>query len=309
MLERSYGSRRGFLGGAAGVLLLLLSNAVSAGDCPVETVQHYTGAGTTTCPCFVEGEEAGAVFAALPADHFPIEIQSIGIGWGSIFGGSPPSVEAALKVYGAGLPNPGAALYSLAGPVLTDGVINEFSTAGLGFEVAAQPFSVTLEFLNTNAGTLNPSMVHDGNGCQPGKNAILADETGWLDACAAGLSGDWLVFVRYLPTCAAADAPEDGRPLIASNAPAVLTGAVPNPIGESARLEFWLAEPATASLEIFDAQGRRMGEAMPRSTMESGEHAVTWQPRDATGARLERGIYFAQLRAGGAVSSLKLLVQ
>ena len=37
----------------------------SVAQCPEEpTLQHWTGAGTTVCPCFVAGEEWGAVVMA-----------------------------------------------------------------------------------------------------------------------------------------------------------------------------------------------------------------------------------------------------
>ena len=283
--------------------------ASRSGDCPVETVENYTGAGSVVCPCFIVGEEAGSVFSGLPADHFPIELQSIGVGWGSVFGGSPQSFESALKVYGAGLPNPGAVLHSLAGPVLTDGVINEFPVAGLGFDVAAQPFSVTLEFANSNSGTLGPSVVHDGNGCTPGQNLVLADGSGWIDACAAGVSGDWLFFVRYLPSCTASDVPEDGRPLVASNAPAIFTGTYPNPLERAGRLEFWLAEPGEVSMDVFDARGRKVSQVLPPTELDGGEHSIDWTARDAEGHALERGIYFANLRLDGFATSTKIVVR
>ncbi len=48
-------------------------------------LQNFTGPGISACPCFVPGEEAGAVFD-LPPSEYPIEILKIGIGWGSQYG-------------------------------------------------------------------------------------------------------------------------------------------------------------------------------------------------------------------------------
>ncbi|MCH8243719.1 MAG: hypothetical protein IH897_14080, partial [Planctomycetes bacterium] len=60
------------------------------------------------------------------------------------------------------------------------------------------PFTVTLEFMNANAQDIYaPSVVHDGNGCQPGKNVIFAIPGGWMDACAAGVTGDWVMYAVY----------------------------------------------------------------------------------------------------------------
>jgi hypothetical protein len=49
----------------------------------------------------------GAVFT-LAAAEYPIEITRVRIGWGSQFGGAPQSLEEAIRLYPAGLPNPSA---------------------------------------------------------------------------------------------------------------------------------------------------------------------------------------------------------
>src|SRR5262245_28744688 len=123
-------------------------------------LKNYTGGGQVACPCFVTGEEAGVVLQAPPADE-PIEIIRIGLGWGSQFGGAKQSLEEALHVYAAGLPNPGDPIFTLAGPSLNDGFINEFNIEPEpGQVVVKHSFAVTLEFLNSNAGDLfAPSVV------------------------------------------------------------------------------------------------------------------------------------------------------
>ena len=101
----------------------------------------------------------------LPPGDFPIEILKVGIGWGSVFGGAPDSLEQAIHIYEGGLPNPGAPMFSLLGPVLVDGVINEFDLEPLPGEIIIDsgPFTVTLEFFNQNANDVfAPTVVHDG---------------------------------------------------------------------------------------------------------------------------------------------------
>ncbi|MDH4036296.1 MAG: hypothetical protein OEX18_00570 [Candidatus Krumholzibacteria bacterium] len=182
---------------------MILSSLLAWGDaraqCAMQQFQNYTGGGTTACPCFVSGEQAGAVFN-LPASEYPIEILRVGVGWGSAFGGSGQTLEQAIHIYTGSIPNPGLPLFSLVGPQLTDGAINEFNLEPLPGEIRIESgsFMVTLEFMNTNqndffAGTV----VSDGNGCQPGKNVIYAIPGGWGDACSAGVSGDWVFFVKY----------------------------------------------------------------------------------------------------------------
>jgi hypothetical protein len=185
--------------GAALVLagaLLFPPNGAHA-QCAETTFQNYTGAGQVVCPCFITGEQAGAVFT-LPASAYPIEILKVGIGWGSQFGGSPQSFQEAIHVYAGGLPNPGAPVFTLPGPVLTDGSINEFNLAPLPGEIviASGPFTVTLEFA-TDSDIFSPSVVHDGNGCQAGKNVVFAIPGGWQNACALGVTGDWVFYVKY----------------------------------------------------------------------------------------------------------------
>ena len=83
---------------------------------------------------------------------------------------------------------------------MTDGVINEFNLQLMpgNKTIASGPFTVTLEFNNPNAGDIfAPSVVHDGNGCQSGKNVIYAVPGGWMNACAAGVTGDWVFYVKY----------------------------------------------------------------------------------------------------------------
>lgn len=161
-------------------------------------MQNYTGSGMVACPCFVAGEEAGAVFD-LPPSEYPIEILKIGIGWGSQFGGNPQQIEQAIHIYPAGLPNPGVPIYTLLGPVLTDGAINEYNIEFAPGDkiITSGPFTVTLEFLNNSAAPFGPGPVHDGNGCQPGKNVVKAIPEGWSDACLLGVTGDWVFYVKY----------------------------------------------------------------------------------------------------------------
>jgi len=180
------------------VVLIFVFLGEVAAQCPEENVQNYTGVGQVVCPCFVPGEEAGAVFS-IPANQYPIEILRVGIGWGSQFGGAPDQIENSIFVYEGNLP-PGLPAYALPGPQLTDGFINEFDLeAQLGnVFINSGPFTVTLEFANSNVGDpFAPSVVHDGNGCQPGKNVVFAIPGGWYDACALGVTGDWVFYVVY----------------------------------------------------------------------------------------------------------------
>lgn len=270
-------------------------------------LQNFTGGGMTVCPCFVPGEEAGVVFDAPPADY-PLEILRIGIGWGSQFGGNPAQIEQAIHVYhAAGLPDPGAPIFSLVGPQLTDGVINLFNIEPIQGEVVITQgsFTVSLEFLNQSS-VLAPSVVHDGNGCTAAKNVVKAIPGGWIDACLAGVTGDWVFFVVYRP-CVTATGIGD-TPKVLSSTPVELMPAQPNPFQSSTDFNFFLADAGRANVSVFDVKGRRVA-TLVDNTYASGIHQVIWDGRGDRAGALPSGMYFVKLQSAGQVSTRKVLLR
>lgn len=280
----------------------------AAGTCPEEPpVFNFTGPGEVVCPCFVEGEEAGVVLTPPAGTVYPIEVIRIGITWGSQFGGAPTSLEQALHVYEGGLPDPGTPVQTLAGPQFTDGFINEFDLEAFASTaiINAAPFSVSLQFLNDNAGSFfAPSVVHDGNGCQAGKNLVKAIPGGWADACALGVTGDWVMYAVYRPVNCATDAPEE---LLVASAPTALLAPSPNPVESETRIDFFVAEERHVELSVFDVQGRRVAPLVNR-TYTRGGHSTTWDARDAAGRRLPGGVYFVVMESDGRRHSQKVVL-
>jgi hypothetical protein len=257
---------------------------------------NFAGPGQVVCPCFVEGEEAGSVFT-VPAGDLPIEVIRIGLAWGSQFGGAPTSLETALHVYEGGLPDPGTPAGSLFGPQLTDGFLNEFDLEQFAstVEVDTTVMTVTLEFLNDNAGNpFAPSMVHDGVACQAGENVVFAIPGGWFDACTLGVTGDWVLYAVYRPLECGLGIEE--KVLVAG--PAVLLAPRPNPSEAATRLEFQLEREGVVDLAVYDLSGRRVASLASR-TYPAGRHAVEWDGALDGGADAPAGVYFAVLEAGG----------
>jgi hypothetical protein len=287
-------------------VLLVISLAL-ADTCPEEDpLQNYTGGGTVVCPCFVAGEEAGAVLQA-PAEHYPIEILRVGIGWGSIYGGTGQSLEQAIHIYAGGLPNPGSPIFTLEGPVLMDGFINEFDLEPSPGEITIDsgPFTVTLEFMNDNAGDIYaPSMVHDGNGCQAGKDVVYAIPGGWYSACALGVTGDWVVYAVYRQVNCGAGV--DGE-MVVSSRPVFLLDPEPNPFGTETRLEFVLGRPEQVSLSVYDVRGHIMAD-LAEGEYGPGSHSVTWSGTSSDGSPLASGIYFAEVRTGSSRSVKRVVL-
>lgn len=284
-----------------------------ADPCPEEpAARYYTGGGQTVCPCFVIGEEAGTAFGSLPAGHFPIEVLRVGIGWSSQIGDAPPSLEEAVKFYASGLPTPGdvnAPLYQKLGPVLTDGFINEFNFEPDPGEliINTQPFTVTLEFANQNANDIfAPSVVHDGNGCQSPRNVVYAIPGGWLNACSAGIGGDWIFYVIYRPVNCGVTGVGDTE--IAASVPAFLAPPRPNPFWSSTEIEFFVAREERVTLAVYNLAGARVAGIVDR-VYGAGKHLAPWDGRDEQGARLASGVYFLEMRAGEFRTTRKLIVQ
>lgn len=161
-------------------------------------MDNHLGPPAVPVLAFLAGEQVGAVFD-VPADDYPIEILRLGVGWGSQFGGNPSSFEQALHIYPAGLPNPGTAQFSLPGPVLIDGIINEFDiSASAGNKIInSEPFMVALELANQSNPPFGSAPVHDGMGCLAGRNAVFVIPGGWSDACPLGVTGNWVFHVIY----------------------------------------------------------------------------------------------------------------
>jgi hypothetical protein len=72
----------------------------------------------------------------------------------------------------------------------------------------------------------------------------------------------------------------------------------PNPSTRGATLRFGLSRPGHATLVIFAANGARV-RTLASGAQAAGEHAITWDGRDARGARLRAGVYYAALAAEG----------
>jgi hypothetical protein len=180
--------------------------ASAIAQCPGSgPVQDFVGAATTTRPCFVPNEEAPAILAPVPAADFPSAIRNSGIGWGSQSGGALPAVEDSLVVY-SGTPSGGAQpAYQYFAPQLADGFINEAditTTAPLG-RIQSGPFTVGLRVfnqVNQPSGGVHPPSVVEDSGDSPGKNrvgVVSGLPPGFYDACALGVSGDWVIYVKY----------------------------------------------------------------------------------------------------------------
>jgi len=186
---------------------LLAPLAISAAEITVQNdslVNNSTGAIQAG---FVVGEEA-AVWLDAPCDGNIVAAQIL---WRSVNGTSVEVIHDSIKFYNAGtFPSPGSLLDEIVGPVLTDGVINEYrfkdenSVIPLIIPVTnGNTYIMSLKYLEQPPAT-GPSVVNDTDGCQIGKNGInaLLPPLTWFSSCDLGVSGDWVM--RTVIDCTAA---------------------------------------------------------------------------------------------------------
>ena len=155
---------------------------------------------------FVTGEQAAAWLDA-PCDGNLVGVQFL---WRSLNGGAPVSIEDRIQISEAGtFPTPGLLLDEIIGPVMTDGVINEFrfkdenNVIPLSVPVTSgETYVVALKFDHAPPAS-GPSVVNDTDSCQAGKNGIhaLIPPLTWFSSCALGVSGDFVI--RTVIDCAA----------------------------------------------------------------------------------------------------------
>ena len=131
-------------------------------------------------------------------------VRAVQIFWRSQSGATAPIFGERIDILRAGtFPIPGVAAQSILGPVLSDGVLNEYrfldenNTVPVFVPVIQnETFVVSLDF-DTAPPPVGPSVVRDVDGCQAGRNAIYA-ELGpgsfvWFSSCMLGVAGDWVI--------------------------------------------------------------------------------------------------------------------
>ena len=137
--------------------------------------------------------------------------------WRSASGSAPPEFGRSIEILRAGtFPNPGAVAETILGPVLSDGVINEYRYLDENMAVPLvvpvmqdETLVVALTFDVAPPQPVGPSVVRDNDGCQAGRNGIYAQDLGgnfaWNSSCAFGLAGDFVI--RAVVDCGSGGTP------------------------------------------------------------------------------------------------------
>ncbi|MBL8301050.1 MAG: hypothetical protein JNN30_22130 [Rhodanobacteraceae bacterium] len=180
---------------------------------------------------FVAGE-AAASWLTSPCNG---TVRAVQVFWTSPLANQAMQIHDSLKVFRAGtFPNPGTLAAEIGGPVLNDGVINEWryldenNTVPLSVPVALnETFVVAFTYDTAPITNVSPSLVRDTNGIQSGRNALLANLGGsnfvWLDSATLGLTGDWVI--RAVVDCPTTPQTADIVVGMSANPPAYVAGS------------------------------------------------------------------------------------
>lgn len=173
----------------------------AADEVTVQNDSLDNGSDGTIQAGFVTGEKA-ASWLTTPCDGNIVAVQ---VFWRSLLGNAPLTVEDSIDIYRDGtFPVPGALDTEIDGPVLTDGVLNEYryldenDTIPLLVPVIAnETFIVALTFAEAPDPNQGPSVVNDNDGIEPNRNAIYAFLGGntytWFSNTDLGVNGDWVI--------------------------------------------------------------------------------------------------------------------
>jgi len=79
----------------------------------------------------------------------------------------------------------------------------------------------------------------------------------------------------------------------------------PNPFNPMTEIQFELPERIPVHLQVFDLRGRLV-RTLVDGPREAGLQRVTWDGRDARGARVASGVYLYRIQAGDWVDQRKM---
>jgi len=236
-------------------------------------------------------DRAGNTTTAHNTDLFLHAVYTGGLG--SVPAGGGATVE--LYLYD----EQGAPLSSTAGPVCAP------CTYALGTGQSTSP----VRWLEIVISSL-PSMPMDQQGFavvrlagpDPGAVVLEGEGESSLTTAAQRFRFGW---VYWMPP-PMAPALEVSEPDAAGAA--LLLRSAPNPATGAMRFTFELARAADASVDVFDAAGRRVA-TVGGGMRAAGRHELAWDRRDDAGRPLQAGIYYGRLRTadGSRITRLVFL--
>lgn len=233
----------------------LLSSLAGAVEITLKN-DSLTNLGTAVIVTGFVASEKAAAWLTTPCDG---NVRAVQIFWRSQSGTAANTIEASVEISrAASFPTPGMLHTAVLGPVLSDGVLNEYrfvdenNTIPINVPVTAgETFVVSFEFGNAPPDGIGPSIARDTDGITAGRNGLLAlfgTSTQWFNASTLGVTGDWII--RAVVDC----------PVVASNVDvSVSQSAVPNGYTAGSALRYQIsvsnagpvASNGTSVVDIF----------------------------------------------------------
>lgn len=207
---------------------------------------------------FVPGEKAGSWLTS-PCNG---NLRAVQVFWRSPAGTTGQTIHTAIDIHRAGtFPNPGDLALNISGPVLTDGVLNEYryldenQTIPIVVPVTAnETVVVVFEFDTEPVEFVDPSITRDTDGNTSGRNSLyarLAPGTFvWFDSATFGVQGDWII--RAVIDCVAGPQLADVGVGMQASLAQYLPG---QPLGYTIVIDNAgpVASPTTTIVDIFPA--------------------------------------------------------
>jgi hypothetical protein len=81
----------------------------------------------------------------------------------------------------------------------------------------------------------------------------------------------------------------------------------PNPFFDETVIPFSLGQEGVVELSIYDVTGRCV-RSIASGRQAGGEHSITWDARDARGARVAPGVYYVRLKADRSAATQPVVV-
>jgi hypothetical protein len=86
-----------------------------------------------------------------------------------------------------------------------------------------------------------------------------------------------------------------------------LRGGIPNPSAGSTAVEFGIATPSVATLQIFDVAGRKV-RTLVRGQLDVGVYTRAWDGLDDTGSEVAAGVYVLKLQTDNRMLTQKVVL-
>jgi hypothetical protein len=87
----------------------------------------------------------------------------------------------------------------------------------------------------------------------------------------------------------------------------VSLGVMPNPVRDQVTVAFTLEAATPVALEVYDVSGRRIWNS-PRTMLDPGRQALSWNRRNRSGGTARSGVYFLRLNGAGIEFTQRVVV-